>query len=69
MTLQKINHATDMIAMECLYNAVKGLSMRSRRIICSMLRNNANKNGLIAELGITLEQYCILVSLLDASFK
>ena len=55
--------------MECLHNAVKGLSMRSRRIICSMLRNNANKEGLISDLGITLEQYCVLVSLLDSSFK
>ncbi len=66
MSLQKINHATDMTSMGCLHNAVKSLSMRDRRMVCSILRQGAGPSVLIPALGITLGQYCVFVSLQDS---
>lgn len=66
MTNQDINHISDVITMNGLQHMVTTLPMKSRRMVCGIIREGADIHALIPSLGITVEQYCVL-SLVDSS--
>jgi hypothetical protein len=57
--------ACDNKELDCLINSVRGMGIKDKRHIFSIMREGATKNDLLLWLGVPLEQVCLALLLTE----